>query len=467
MGPMGLLLRVIASIVLIHLGWYLYERWRFAAAVGAIHARGEPVLVEDFNRPAAGDPEDPVPYWREAAAAVGDDVLGALKVNEVQLPLTRREMLKFREMVEANRLVLQRAGIASAKTGSSDWSYQFTVLSFDDSHPDLNPQRCASRAICMRAFYEHEMGDDAGAVEAVEIVLRQQGALYLYPDYMGHLTALDSGWKACVVLWQIAPTLRIESDDSAEGRAVPAGQVRKLIDKLLDERALGQSVREVCRAWRMQAASDSIHLFSTEKEWWIRTIATYVWAPRGYRDATNWLDAATQMMNAASERCWPDCEAQLVRLEARPDLKRSVFDSRVYTWQRGLRQDYLYRAGSRLTAVALAARLYATEHEGELPAALDRLVPRYLQFVPADPMATGGPLRYRGGDDPVVYSVGQNGIDDGGSDAVIDDRDSKYFNCERDIVLHLRGEKRTVPEDYFVHDGLQYRYPVVVPMVKN
>ena len=63
----------------------------------------------------------------------------------------------------------------------------------------------------------------------------------------------------------------------------------------------------------------------------------------------------------------------------------------------------------------------------------------------------------------MVYSVGENGVDDGGSDDVVRDRNSEYFNSYKDFVLHLRGVKRTAPADYFAGDGLRYRIPFVVP----
>ncbi|MCL4218193.1 MAG: hypothetical protein KJ052_14480, partial [Candidatus Hydrogenedentes bacterium] len=55
--------------------------------------------------------------------------------------------------------------------------------------------------------------------------------------------------------------------------------------------------------------------------------------------------------------------------------------------------------------------------EGRLPADLTELVPEYLPEVPMDYFADNKtPLRYRGGEDGafVVYSVSQNGKDDGG-----------------------------------------------------
>lgn len=65
-----------------------------------------------------------------------------------------------------------------------------------------------------------------------------------------------------------------------------------------------------------------------------------------------------------------------------------------------------------LTTVAL--RAYKLDH-GAYPAALSALVPGYLKSVPADPFARSGPLRYKIiGGKYVLYSVGPDGIDDGG-----------------------------------------------------
>ncbi|HLJ55374.1 MAG TPA: hypothetical protein VKT77_10070 [Chthonomonadaceae bacterium] len=79
-----------------------------------------------------------------------------------------------------------------------------------------------------------------------------------------------------------------------------------------------------------------------------------------------------------------------------------------------------------LLETAFALRAYRLEHHA-LPDRLDRLVPRYLPAVPEDPFRPGHPLGYRnrviaarigGGTErlfPVLYSVGPDGIDDGGS----------------------------------------------------
>lgn len=72
---------------------------------------------------------------------------------------------------------------------------------------------------------------------------------------------------------------------------------------------------------------------------------------------------------------------------------------------------------NRLLATALALRAYKLDH-GSYPPALAALVPAYLPSIPNDPF-TAGPLRYRTtANDYVLYSVGPDGIDDGGKPGV-------------------------------------------------
>jgi hypothetical protein len=53
---------------------------------------------------------------------------------------------------------------------------------------------------------------------------------------------------------------------------------------------------------------------------------------------------------------------------------------------------------------------------GKLPSGLDELVPKYLESIPADPF-DGKPLRLAVKEDRrIIYSVGPDGVDDGGVD---------------------------------------------------
>ncbi len=78
----------------------------------------------------------------------------------------------------------------------------------------------------------------------------------------------------------------------------------------------------------------------------------------------------------------------------------------------------LWQAGRQATIeVVLAAQAYRRDH-GEFPPTLQQLVPDYLGSVPLDPCdSNGGPLLYRRDDvvKAVVWSVGDDGVDSGGT----------------------------------------------------
>jgi hypothetical protein len=83
----------------------------------------------------------------------------------------------------------------------------------------------------------------------------------------------------------------------------------------------------------------------------------------------------------------------------------------------------------QLAGIALAIRLYELDH-GSRPQQLRELVPEYLAELPADPFGDGRAtyMYHPDADPPVLYSIGSNGVDDGG---VLlsrrDDGDTPFF----------------------------------------
>jgi hypothetical protein len=78
----------------------------------------------------------------------------------------------------------------------------------------------------------------------------------------------------------------------------------------------------------------------------------------------------------------------------------------------------------RCTIAALAAERYRLENEKkEWPKKLDDLSPKYLDSVPLDPF-DGQPLKYKFRDDGVtIYSVGADGVDNGGTNLTASGRE--------------------------------------------
>jgi hypothetical protein len=73
------------------------------------------------------------------------------------------------------------------------------------------------------------------------------------------------------------------------------------------------------------------------------------------------------------------------------------------------------QARENMILLAFALAGYRADHPGEYPKTLSELAPTYIDAIPKDPF-TDGPLHYKSEDGGyLLYSVGRNGKDDGGS----------------------------------------------------
>ena len=88
-------------------------------------------------------------------------------------------------------------------------------------------------------------------------------------------------------------------------------------------------------------------------------------------------------------------------------------------------------ARHELAVIGLAAKRYQIA-TGSFPGKLENLVPEYVDHVPADPFSDGAMHMKRDGNDLVLYSVGADCRDDGGT--LWDD-----VKQEGDIVFRVHG----------------------------
>jgi len=82
----------------------------------------------------------------------------------------------------------------------------------------------------------------------------------------------------------------------------------------------------------------------------------------------------------------------------------------------------------QMTIAAIALQRFKLAH-GQYPSQLSELVPGYVTAAPLDPV-DGQPLRYwlQPNGNFLLYSVGENGVDDGGNPASSSPDDFKYYN---------------------------------------
>jgi hypothetical protein len=99
---------------------------------------------------------------------------------------------------------------------------------------------------------------------------------------------------------------------------------------------------------------------------------------------------------------------------------------------RAMQRDGDHAARIRTAETAIAVERFRRAHNGELPTDLNELVPTYVASVPQDPF-DGQPLRFkRRASGYVVYSIGADLRDDGGSEG-----DPKKQSSAKDITFIL------------------------------
>ena len=101
-----------------------------------------------------------------------------------------------------------------------------------------------------------------------------------------------------------------------------------------------------------------------------------------------------------------------------------------------------------MVITAIALKRYQLRH-GALPSDLNALVPEFLSAVPRDPV-DGKPLRYRLNPDGtfLLYSVGSDGMDNGGDPTPSGSSKTFYWQRGRDWVWPQPATAQEV-QDYY------------------
>ncbi|MGN6368467.1 MAG: hypothetical protein ACTHN5_09420 [Phycisphaerae bacterium] len=191
--------------------------------------------------------------------------------------------------------------------------------------------------------------------------------------------------------------------------AVMAG-MRRLAGELMESADRPMGMR---RAFEYETATYSEEVMAQSPAlngWWIRPLAVDSFARR--------LMLQSRMVPMVEAKDWPTAAAMPVERETYQTnlgkMVTTVSTPRLLAAE-AMRAHFHAMSDARGAATLLAARVYRKE-KGKYPESLSELVPAYLAEVPVDPFAGDGrALRYRVDPrGPTVWSVGENGKDDGG-----------------------------------------------------
>lgn len=318
---------------------------------------------------------------------------------------------------------LQQLHKAAERGGAARYSIGFENGALGMSLDHAYPLRVAARLLALEAHLRAHEGDATGTAQSIRALLSLSRSIEHEPLLISQLIHYALLGVAYSAVDELLPHIRFADHDLALLQSelrrtdIATGFRRSLVG----ERAMGLDIME-----RPEQLAEAM----------VEIGSPIPWTPRD-ADRLLYLEVMQQYI-AAAEQPWP--EALVAGSQISHRLDAAVGDTLLGEMRYPMSVALLPALEASITTAAqsdarrtlieslIAVERYRREH-GEPPQQLEDLIPAFLAKVPLDPF-TGSPLRYQLRDEAVViYSVGQNQLDDGGQ--------GDLHNWDLDAVVRL------------------------------
>lgn len=398
----------------------LRHRWvtEFHRKVVAIHAAGFPVTGKELDAsyawPSSGEN---AANWITGAATVQQKLdqeqwkpleailsRGSERLRPAE-PLSAELKKRLDEFIQANARALESLHEAAAISEcrySVDLSQGLSTLT-----PHVTDVRDGCRLLGVEAAWHAENGNAKGVVEVVETLLRVARSLDQEPMMFSHLVRMGGANGAIGPLERALSRIAFTDEQLA--------QLQKVLgDVHGDEGLLRALVGNRCMYLVAFQCPQALDREQFGRLLPVPLLEAYNALGFSARDGIVFLDymeECIRILQLPVSKRPAAAEVAAGHVHAR----RGLFLRDVGYTAFAIRRDMQEMAWTELATAALAVERYRLARGG-LPETLDQLVPGYLAAVPADPF-DGAPLRYKRVDRGfVVYSVGEDGRDDGGKE---------------------------------------------------
>lgn len=440
---------LIVAALIAHSIWGSITASRLQRLVQAAKDKGEPVLPADFAYTNISAPDNAALDVLAAMESIDERSPARQEYyrlrSDIGLPLRDNERKLIDDLIVEFPPTFAYVAKAEGKTRFA-LDLDLTSPMMGKLLPDLNKVRTLADYLRVQAYHDFDKGRHDAAIDR----LIQIRTVSRYVDHhitiIGHLVAIGVEGLRASAAEEVAADLKM---GTGEGMARPE-QVKRLIDSLLDERELEAGLLRSLLGERMAQLDAMTSLAAGVPmpggpAW--HPLARYAAKPIIHRNAMSMFQGMTTMIEGSDAKNLAAFRAKVPPLARSSSLLDFLSNMYLPSLDRFMTNHYRILTDRRLAAVALAMRWYATEHEGKLPATLGELVPKYLPAVPLDPLAAGKPLKYLPhASTPLIYSIGEDMSDDGGSETPINPRRQDPGEWElKDRVSPLYRRPRPEP----------------------
>jgi hypothetical protein len=450
--------------------WLRYEaRARLDAELQSIRARGEPILLEDFQTPSVSDTDNSALSLLNATKSLALTQAESDYIYRFDLyaPVDDQARQMLAQIGQSSAQARQLARLARVQKGV-DWGVRYRSPVIATLLPHLNGMRELANVLQRVAQHEQLSGNDAEAVEVARDILRESNVLLRdNPCLVTSLVACGISQLDCELVRALSLDLQVLPGSNATSRPTgPASrqQVQALIAELLDDATLRRGFHDGMQTERMMEYDIATHPASLGV--WATNfipIVRVTYQPIFDLDAIRIMDNTPQVMRAvqadnfqAAEALMPHPDRDLTSVSTAGGATRLMSRIIMPSFNRVSTTQFRAIAARRVAALRLAIRVYQLDHDGAFPASLEELVPAYIPGVPLDPFTSDGrKLGYRSSPQPFIYGVGEDGVDNGGDTTLPSRRppttapagspDDNWTWERRDVIFPLTRYVRPPP----------------------
>ncbi len=431
----GLLL---VGLLALRLWWGWYADRLLHAEIERIVAAGEPIYPEDF------DPKEPVPddqnaanLYLQAANSIVLTTADGVSLETYWNDHTRiaKDRGAVANLIDANAMVLENVRLARRRSATFwPWSVSVASLTSRSNAGWWGQQRQVARVLFVAANAEFQQGDFADGVELLHDIVAFGDAVCDHPQIIDNLV----GWPITGLSFMLISEFGSEITvgfGATGGMDIPASRsnVMSLIARLWDDRGPRKSYERALLGERavgidgLASPTGSLPVCGFGVCTGIQVIDStlqFLYSPVNRLEMIEWIELQGCMVGAATDSDWSNVNER-VSTYFSTKTQEHWFSNRIANsvgWSNEervwlqLRIFFRQLASRRMAATALAIRLYQIDH-GERPKDLAFLVPNYLPSLPIDlfsPERRMFRMKLEG-DDPKLYSVDVDGMDNGGS----------------------------------------------------
>ncbi len=416
-----ILCALVCAVVILHT---VLNIWAYQVLQGELEkarAVGIELDMKKYNQPRVEYGENAAPLYRAAF-----ELLGSLKTEQSDLPYNVRDEWpdagppgaelrdRMTGYVDSERLAMVFGLLQQANPmPECNWGLRYQDT-FEMLLPHLSGVRDAAKALLTRARLRYVTGDRAGAVSDIQAVVRLAERIesdrILISELVQYATI-----SICVNAVKQMSTAEPLDADAAMQLCDSLAQLESLIDvaeALRMETASAYSLSERLRASRDLAKEWNL---PPSEYWFLRYFVTYPFRPLYRLDQAQVLRYERELVELG-QKPYYTVRDRLNAWDAEVESRSRVFMlTRLLVPVLSRMHSSAAKVHAKVRTARLGLALEACRgRTGSYPDSIEALVPDILPELPVDPF-TGKELVYRLADSELlVYSVGKNGVDDGG-----------------------------------------------------